>query len=117
MLSHVNWSPPFPGGTHTTLPLPGRNLVVAADEANAEKCAKGMFHTFIVDVRAAENPVPIATLPTPKEQDFCGFGTFGPHNLHENRAGSFRRSPAPSERSEEHTSELQSPCNLVCRLL
>src|SRR2546426_5292978 len=26
--------------------------------------------------------------------------------------------PAPSpERSEEHTSELQSPCNLVCRLL
>src|SRR5256885_5579857 len=26
-----------------------------------------------------------------------------------------RRLPAP--RSEEHTSELQSPCNLVCRLL
>src|SRR2546426_3415710 len=26
--------------------------------------------------------------------------------------------PRPrSERSEEHTSELQSPCNLVCRLL
>src|SRR5256885_5847831 len=24
---------------------------------------------------------------------------------------------APLERSEEHTSELQSPCNLVCRLL
>src|SRR2546426_12130039 len=24
---------------------------------------------------------------------------------------------ARSERSEEHTSELQSPCNLVCRLL
>src|SRR2546426_7442437 len=26
-------------------------------------------------------------------------------------------SPAPAARSEEHTSELQSPCNLVCRLL
>src|SRR2546426_9283994 len=25
--------------------------------------------------------------------------------------------PAPRSRSEEHTSELQSPCNLVCRLL
>src|SRR5256885_5097559 len=24
---------------------------------------------------------------------------------------------APAPRSEEHTSELQSPCNLVCRLL
>ena len=23
----------------------------------------------------------------------------------------------PAQRSEEHTSELQSPCNLVCRLL
>src|SRR2546426_4990217 len=28
------------------------------------------------------------------------------------------RSPrSPKRRSEEHTSELQSPCNLVCRLL
>src|SRR5256885_7346118 len=25
--------------------------------------------------------------------------------------------PLTAERSEEHTSELQSPCNLVCRLL
>src|SRR2546426_771045 len=25
--------------------------------------------------------------------------------------------PSPDLRSEEHTSELQSPCNLVCRLL
>src|SRR5256885_1073681 len=28
-----------------------------------------------------------------------------------------RRIPRPMPRSEEHTSELQSPCNLVCRLL
>src|SRR5882672_1426326 len=90
LLSHINWSPPFPGGTHTPLPLPGRDLVLAADEANAEKCAKGTFCTFIVDVRAKENPVPIATLPTPKERDFCGVGVFGPHNLHENRPGTFQ---------------------------
>ena len=63
---------------------------VVADEANAERCAKGTFHTFVVDVRAPENPVPIATLPTPTERDFCASGTFGPHNLHENRPGSFR---------------------------
>lgn len=90
LISHINWSPPFPGGTHTPLPLPGRKLAVVADEANAEKCAKGMFSTFLVDLRAEENPVPIATLPTPKERDFCGSGTFGPHNLHENRQGMFR---------------------------
>src|ERR1039457_6674689 len=28
-----------------------------------------------------------------------------------------RIAPAGESRSEEHTSELQSPCNLVCRLL
>ena len=89
LLSHINWSPPFPGGTHTALPLPGRNLVAVADEANAEMCAKGTFHTFIVDVRVPENPVPISTLPTPSDRDYCTLGTFGPHNLHENRPGSF----------------------------
>src|SRR5256885_10322581 len=32
--------------------------------------------------------------------------------------GAHRRGEQPDlERSEEHTSELQSPCNLVCRLL
>jgi hypothetical protein len=90
LVSRINWSPPFPGGTHTALPLPGRDLLVVADEANAEKCAKGTFHTFVVDMRAPENPVPIATLPTPHERDFCTLGVFGPHNLHENRPGSFQ---------------------------
>src|SRR5256885_4399910 len=28
-----------------------------------------------------------------------------------------RKIPVGQDRSEEHTSELQSPCNLVCRLL
>lgn len=90
LLSHINWNPPFPGGTHTPLPLPGRNLVAVADEANAEKCAKGIFHTFLVDVRSPVNPVPISTLPTPSDRDYCGAGVFGPHNLHENRPGSYR---------------------------
>lgn len=90
LLSHLNWSPPFPGGTHTPLPLPGRQLAVVADEGNAERCEKGTFHAFVVDVRAPRNPVPIATLPTPADRNFCEVGTFGPHNLHENRPGSFQ---------------------------
>src|SRR6266567_138238 len=71
LLSHINWSPPFAGGTHTPLPLPKRQLAIVADEANADQCAKGLFHTFVLDVRAPENPVPIATLPTPRDRDFC----------------------------------------------
>src|SRR5256885_6827216 len=33
------------------------------------------------------------------------------------RVGDSPRRSAKESRSEEHTSELQSPCNLVCRLL
>ena len=91
LLSRLNWSPPFPGGTHTPLPLPGRKLAVILDEANAQKCAKGFFHTFVLDMRAPENPVPISTLPTPSDRDYCASpGTFGPHNMHENRPGSYQ---------------------------
>ena len=90
LLSHINWSPPDPGGTHTPLPLPGRKLAVVADESNADNCAKGIFHTWVVDVQASDNPVPIATLPTPADRDYCRLGNFGPHNLHENRPGSFQ---------------------------
>src|SRR5256885_2473087 len=41
------------------------------------------------------------------------------HTTHHRRiySGRHRLQPAAWARSEEHTSELQSPCNLVCRLL
>src|SRR3989454_1824008 len=37
--------------------------------------------------------------------------------VHDGRVRPTLAHPARSTRSEEHTSELQSPCNLVCRLL
>ena len=91
LLAHRNWAPPFAGGTHTPLPLPGRGLAIVADEATSARCAKGLAYTWVVDVRVPENPVTIATLPSPKGEDFCAKGgKFGPHNLHENRPGSFQ---------------------------
>src|SRR2546426_5846289 len=36
---------------------------------------------------------------------------------HDRRQDDVRQLRLPQYRSEEHTSELQSPCNLVCRLL
>jgi hypothetical protein len=91
LLSHRNYSPPFGGGAHTPLPLPGRKLLVLADEATAADCANGLAYTWLIDVRDPANPVSIATLPTPAEQDFCKKGAkFGPHNLHENRPGSLQ---------------------------
>src|SRR5256885_12309239 len=42
----------------------------------------------------------------------------GPPRANLGGAAGARMEPAPvTARSEEHTSELQSPCNLVCRLL
>src|SRR2546426_5098139 len=40
-----------------------------------------------------------------------------PSRRHAHRPEPRRRAARVGERSEEHTSELQSPCNLVCRLL
>jgi hypothetical protein len=90
LLVHRNWSPPFGGGTHTALPLPGRDLLVVADEGIADNCADQVKYAWVFDVREPSNPVSIATLPTPSEVDYCAKGGhFGPHNLHENRPGSF----------------------------
>src|SRR2546426_6322272 len=48
------------------------------------------------------NPLPVPRLASPHGPD---------------RAGGADHARERCRRSEEHTSELQSPCNLVCRLL
>src|SRR2546426_5830744 len=48
----------------------------------------------------------------------CGYGGSGPAQLAlALLAEHLRNDEQAVRRSEEHTSELQSPCNLVCRLL
>jgi hypothetical protein len=93
LVSHRNWDPPFGGGTHSPLPLPDRNLLVVADEANFANCSQGLRYIWVFDVRAPENPVSIATMPVPDEADYCAKGgNFGAHNLWENRPGAFQSS-------------------------
>ncbi len=88
-ISHLNWHPPYGGFTHTALPLRRRNLVVVTDEATPHQRPGGK-RIWIVDVRDEEHPVPIATCPEP-EGDYATRGeTFGPHNIHENRPGSWQ---------------------------
>src|SRR4029077_12899717 len=58
-----------------------------------ENCADGTKYVWVFDVREKHNPISIATFPVPSEQDYCAAGgKFGPHNLHENRQGSFQSS-------------------------
>ncbi|MDR3423265.1 MAG: hypothetical protein P4L80_18845 [Xanthobacteraceae bacterium] len=90
LIAHRNWSPPFGGGTHSPLPLPDRNLLIVADEAVADAEGDGRKHVWVFDIREPANPVSIATFPTPDDADYAAKGAhFGPHNLHENRQGSF----------------------------
>src|SRR6516225_10879357 len=70
LLAHSNWCPPFGGGTHTSLPLPDRNLAIVADEGIADNCADQVKYTWVVDVREKPNPVNVATFPTPAEEDY-----------------------------------------------
>lgn len=86
LISHRNFSPPFAGGTHTALPLPDRDLLIVADEATGDIATEPMKHTWVLDIRAPKNPVSIATMPIPSDQDYVAKGgQFGPHNLWENR--------------------------------
>jgi len=66
---------------------------IDADEAVLEDCADGTKYVWVFDVREKRNPISIATFPVPSERDYCKIGgKFGPHNLHENRQGSFQSS-------------------------
>ncbi len=85
-----NLSPAFGGTTHTALPLSNRDLVLVADEAMGDISLEPQKYIWVVDVRHKPNPVTIATMPLPAEQDFvANGGTFGPHNLWENRPDGF----------------------------
>lgn len=87
LVSRVDNSPPFPGFTHTALPLFERELLLVTDEAttmsNGEDWPK--LH-WIVDIRDETNPVVLGTLPKPADfEELHRTGRrIGAHNLHEN---------------------------------
>jgi hypothetical protein len=87
-VSRLSWDEG--GHTHTALPLPGRELLVVTDEQIHDGCEGPAHMVRIVDISEETKPVVVAICPVP-EGDFCERGLrFGAHNLHENRAGSYR---------------------------
>src|SRR5437879_13560651 len=88
-ISPIDWSPPYGGYAHTTLPLPGRKLVVAVDESVKYDCQEGEKRVWLIDIQEEKNPVIVSTCRVP-EGDFCKRGLrFGPHEVHEYRQRSF----------------------------
>jgi hypothetical protein len=87
VVSTLDWEPG--GDTHTCMPLPNRNLVVTTDEAIKERCNEQQKLVRVIDVSDPESPSIVGVCPPP-QGDFCERGLrFGPHNLHENRPGSY----------------------------
>jgi hypothetical protein len=90
LICHRDGAPPFGGGTHNCLPLPDRDLLVVLDEAVLDHQEDGVKNIWVFDNRDKANPKSIATFPQPGEADYKSKGGhFGPHNLHENRPGTF----------------------------
>ena len=86
MISQVNFAPPFPGFTHTVLPLFGRDLLVVTQEATHNGGGDYPKLVWIMDNRLETNPVIISTLPMQDTDDFFNRpGRYGAHNIHENQ--------------------------------
>lgn len=93
VISNFNPHPPYPGFTHTVLPLFSRDLLVVSDECVKDNGEDWPKLTWILDARNENNLVPISTLPMPPFEKYGhAGGRYGSHNLHENRPGetSFR---------------------------
>ena len=88
MISHINYAPPFPGFTHTVVPLFDRDLMVVTQEAvrmNGEDYPKLIW---MMDIRDETHPVIISTFPMADTDDFFQRpGRFGAHNIYENQPG------------------------------
>ena len=88
MISHVNYAPPFPGFTHTVVPLFNRDLMVVTQEAvrmNGEDYPKLIW---MMDIRDETHPVIISTFPMADTDDFFQRpGRYGAHNIYENQPG------------------------------
>jgi len=92
LLGRADWTERAGGHpyTHTALPLGDRGLLVATDEAIDPDSTGARKDIHMLDISDERAPREIATFPVPEgHRDTRGL-RFGPHNLHENRPGTFR---------------------------
>jgi hypothetical protein len=91
LVSQVDWTDRAGGHpyTHTALPLGDRGLVIATDEAIDPDRTGAPKDIHVVDISAERAPREIARFPVPEDRPTDGL-RFGPHNLHENRPGTFQ---------------------------
>lgn len=90
LIAHRDGLPPFGGGTHNCLPLADRDLLVVLDEAVLDHQEDGVKNIWLFDNADRARQKIFSAFPQPAEADYKNKGGhFGPHNLHENRPGTF----------------------------
>jgi hypothetical protein len=81
LVGHIQWSPPFPGSTHTAWPIGERPYLVVTDEARGKQKYWDAQFMWILDIRAETNPIPVSTFLPEREKYFDRPGRFGAHNI------------------------------------
>jgi hypothetical protein len=86
-VSRLRWGG---GATHTCMPLAGRGLLVVTDEQQHDGPHGEERRIHLIDIADPSAPRYLRTLPAPVGAFDELPQRYGPHNLHENRAGSYR---------------------------
>lgn len=89
-ISRYEWEAGGGGMTHTTLPLPGRQLLAVTDEAGQVGDPQNPKYFRLLDIADERNPVELSRWRPDHEVYGSRGGRYGPHNLHENRPGTFQ---------------------------
>ncbi len=98
LISRINWCPPYGGYAHTSMPLPGRGLMVEVCEyVSGGPERNGDKRIWILDIREERQPVMISSFPEPKPPKNSPWKSFhdcplrfGPHNVHEDYPDGFK---------------------------
>jgi hypothetical protein len=89
MVTCFDYHPPYPGFTHTPVPLFDRGLLIVTDEATGDEGIDWPKRYWIMDIRKETMPLIISSFPTPDNfEDLHRVGgRIGAHNIHENEPG------------------------------
>lgn len=84
MLSHLDWTPPYPCPTHTLLPMPekimGRDVMIVTDEdVRAKLYPTPNAFLWVVDITEETRPIPISTFIVPHDCESETGNWFGAH--------------------------------------
>ncbi|MFQ5850097.1 MAG: LVIVD repeat-containing protein [Candidatus Binatia bacterium] len=83
LVSHVDWSPPYPSPTHTTLPMPGkfmgRDIMVVTDEEAHKLSPTPSAFLWVVDISDETRPIPVSTFIVPQDGESNHGSRFGAH--------------------------------------